>query len=181
MYVKTLSVASCSSLRKSYICTLSEVKSFSHMLAFQKVSLAVYSHPCVRVNTSGRETITLQSFFMGDLIHFWMMRDLPPICKGTQGVKKVSLTVCHLGKLYLACTSLRVSLTALKKVFDEQDCIQFFCNLNSPKNFTCPAGKLRREFTSPIAQSTSGRLLDTNFIAHWDLKKEIILVTRSDL
>ena len=151
------------------------------MLAFQKVSLAVYSHPCVRVNTSGRETITLQSFFMGDLIHFWMMRDLPPICKGTQGVKKVSLTVCHLGELYLACTSLRVSLTALKKVFDEQDCIQFFCNLNSPKNFTCPAGKLRREFTSPIAQSTSGRLLDTNFIAHWDLKKEIILVTRSDL
>ena len=120
-------------------------------------------------------------FFMGDLIHFWMMRDFPPICKGTQGVKNVSLTVCHLGKLYLACTSLRVSLTALKKVFDEQDCIQFFCNLNSPKNFTCPAGKLRREFTSPIAQSTSGRLLDTNFIAHWDLKKEIILVTRSDL
>ena len=151
------------------------------MLAFQKVSLAVYSHPCVKVNTSGWETIILQSFFMGDLIHFWMMRDLPPICKGTQGVKKVSLTVCHLGKLYLACTSLRVSLTALKKVFDEQDCIQFFCNLNSPKNFTCPAGKLRREFTSPIAQSTSGRLLDTNFIAHWDLKKEIILVTRSDL
>ena len=181
MYVKTLSVASCSSLRKSYICTLSEVKSFSHMLAFQKVSLAVYSHPCVRVNTSGRETITLQSFFMGDLIHFWMMRDLPPICKGTQGVKKVSFTACHLGKLYLARTSLRVSLTALKKIFDEQDCIQFFCNLNSPKNFTCPAGKLRREFTSPIAQSTSGRLLDTNFIAHWDLKKEIILVTRSDL
>ena len=120
-------------------------------------------------------------FFMGDLIHFWMMRDFPPICKGTQGVKKVILTVCHLGKLYLACTSLRVSLTALKKVFDEQDCIQFFCNLNSPKNFTCPAGKLRREFTSLIAQSTSGRLLDTNFIAHWDLKKEIILVTRSDL
>ena len=151
------------------------------MLAFQKVSLAVYSHLCIKFNTRGCETITLQSFFMGDLIHFWMMRDLPPICKGTQGVKKVSFTACHLGKLYLARTSLRVSLTALKKIFDEQDCIQFFCNLNSPKNFTCPAGKLRREFTSPIAQSTSGRLLDTNFIAHWDLKKEIILVTRSDL
>ena len=101
--------------------------------------------------------------------------------KGTQGVKKVSFTACHLGKLYLACISLRVSLTALKKVFDEQDCIQFFCNLNSPKNFTCPAGQLRTVFTSPIAQSTSRRLLDTNFFAHWDLKYVIILVTRSDL
>jgi len=94
------------------------------MLAFQKVSLAVYSHPCIKFNTIGWETITLQSFFfMEDLIHFRIMRDLPPICKGPQGVKKVSLTVCHLGKLYLACTSLRVYLTSLKKIFDEQDCI----------------------------------------------------------
>ena len=93
------------------------------MLAFQKVSFAVYGHPCINFDTRGWETITLQSFFTGDLIYFWMLRDLPPICKGTQGVKKVSLTVCHLGKLYLACTSLRVSLTALKKIFDEQDCI----------------------------------------------------------
>ena len=127
MYVKTLSVVhvSCGSLRKSYIVYMYVVISqvFSHMLAFQKVSLAVYSHLCIKFNTRGCETITLQSFFMGDLIHFWMMRDFPPICKGTQGVKKVSLTVCHLGKLYLACTSLRVSLTALKKIFDEQDCI----------------------------------------------------------
>ena len=31
------------------------------------------------------------------------------------GAKKVSLTACHLGKLYLACTSLKVVLASLKK------------------------------------------------------------------
>lgn len=87
------------------------------MLAFQKVSLAVYGHPCINFNTRGWETITLQSFFMGDLIYFWMLRDLPPICKGTQGVKKVSLTVCHLGKLYLACTSRGVIYLAHNSFF----------------------------------------------------------------
>ena len=32
---------------------------------------------------------------------------------------------------------------------------QFFCKFNSSKYFTCPSGKLRTEFTSPIAKSTS--------------------------
>ena len=32
---------------------------------------------------------------------------------------------------------------------------QLFCILDSPKNFTCPLGKSRTEFTSPIAKSTS--------------------------
>ena len=73
MYVKTLHVTSCSSLRKSYIC----------MLAFQKVSVTVYSYPCINLNTRGWEIINLRSFFIVDLIHFWMMRDLPPICKET--------------------------------------------------------------------------------------------------
>ena len=61
-------------------------------------------------------------------------------------------------------------LNCPEKIFVEQDCIQFFCNLNSPKNFTFPAGKLRTEFTSPVTQSTSRRLSDMNFFAHWDLK-----------
>ena len=43
---------------------------------------------------------------------------------------------------------------------------QFFCNMNSSKNFTCPSGKLRTEFTSPTAKSTSPRLSDTTFFAH---------------
>ena len=32
---------------------------------------------------------------------------------------------------------------------------QFFCYSNSSKNITCPSGKLKTEFTSPIAKSTS--------------------------
>ena len=32
-----------------------------------------------------------------------------------QGAKKVSFTACHSGKLYLACTSLKVFPTSLKK------------------------------------------------------------------
>ena len=43
---------------------------------------------------------------------------------------------------------------------------QFFCKLNSSKYFTCPSGKLRTEFTSPIAKSTSCELSDTTFFAH---------------
>ena len=42
---------------------------------------------------------------------------------------------------------------------------QFFCNLNSSKNFICPTGKLITEFTSPIAKSTSPGLSDTAFFA----------------
>ena len=50
-------------------------------------------------------------------------------------------------------------------MFGEQHWLQFFCNLNFPNNFTCPSGKLRTEFTSPIATSTSPGLLDTTFFA----------------
>ena len=39
----------------------------------------------------------------------------------------------------------------------------FSCYLNSSKKITCPLGKLKTEFTSPIAKSTSPRLLDTTF------------------
>ena len=42
----------------------------------------------------------------------------------------------------------------------------FFCKLNSSKYFTCPLGKLRTEFTSPIAKSTSPGLSDTTFFVH---------------
>ena len=42
---------------------------------------------------------------------------------------------------------------------------QFFCKLNSSKYFTCPSGKLRTEFTSPIAKSTSPGLSDASFFA----------------
>ena len=80
-----------------------------------------------------------------------------------QGSKKVSFTA-H-GKLYLACTSPKVISTSLKKKIDEQDWLQFFCNLNSPQKITCWSGRLRTEFTSQIAKSISPRLLDTTFFA----------------
>ena len=42
---------------------------------------------------------------------------------------------------------------------------QFFCSSNSSKNITCPSGKLKTEFTSLIAKSTSPGLSDTTFFA----------------
>ena len=46
-------------------------------------------------------------------------------------------------------------LSSPQKIFDEQHWLPLFCNLNFPKNFTCPLGKLRTGFTSPIAKSTT--------------------------
>ena len=37
--------------------------------------------------------------------------------------------------------------------------------MNSTKNFTCPSGKLRKEFISPVTKSTSRGLSDTTFFA----------------
>ena len=46
---------------------------------------------------------------------------------------------------------------------------QFLCysHSHSSKNISCPSGKLKTEFTSPIAKSTSHGLSDTTFFAHW--------------
>ena len=60
----------------------------------------------------------------------------------------------------------KVTSTSLKNIFDEH-WLQFFCTLNSPKNFTCPLGKIRTEFTSLIAKSTGTRLTDTTFFPSW--------------
>ena len=46
--------------------------------------------------------------------------------------RKVCFTACFGGKLKLACTSPRV------KIFDEQNWLQFFCNLNSSKKLHLP-------------------------------------------
>ena len=47
--------------------------------------------------------------------------------------------------------------------------------LNSPQKVTCPSGKLRTEFTSSIAKSTSPGLLNTTFFARWFVKSLGIL------
>ena len=46
---------------------------------------------------------------------------------------------------------------------------QFFCNIIwiPQKNYSCPSGKLRTEFTGPIAKSTTPMLSDTTFSACW--------------
>ena len=44
---------------------------------------------------------------------------------------------------------------------------QFFCYSNTSTNISCPSGKLKTEFTYPIAKSTSPELSDTTFFARW--------------
>ena len=85
------------------------------------------------------------------------------VCK--QGAKKVIFTAWHSGKLKLAFTSPNIISTSPKSVLMRRLISQFFCNLNSSKNFTCPSGKSRTAFTSPIAKSTSPGLPDTTFFA----------------
>ena len=63
------------------------------------------------------------------------------------------LCQCISGKIKLVFTSHFNS--SPKNVWRAELISQFFCNLNSSKNFTCPLGTLRTEFTSPIAKSTS--------------------------
>ena len=52
-----------------------------------------------------------------------------------------------------------------EKKNNEQDWLQVVCNLKSPKNFTCPLGKLRTEFTTLIAKFTGHRSSDNTFFA----------------
>ena len=60
----------------------------------------------------------------------------------------------------------QMSLQLAPKAFWRAELLsKFFCYSNSSKNITCPSGKLKTEFTSPIAKSTSPRLSDTTFFA----------------
>ena len=91
---------------------------------------------------------------------------LPRFHVAGQCAKKVIFTVCHSGKLKLTLTCPNIISTSCKNFLMSRLISQFFCNLNSSKNFTCPSGKLITEFTSPIAKSTSPRLMNTTFFAH---------------
>ena len=85
-------------------------------------------------------------------LHGWQMVHQWAISRASnQGAKKVIFTACHSGKLKLTFTSPNVISTSPKNVLISRLISQFFCNLNSSKNFTCLSGKLRTEFTSPIA------------------------------
>ena len=97
--------------------------------------------------------------------------EAPQMCKQLkcynmlQGAKKVIFTACHSGKLKLTFTSPNVISTSPKNVLMSRLISQFFCNLYSSKNFTCPSGKLITEFPSPIAKSSSPGLSDTTLFA----------------
>ena len=104
------------------------------------------------------------------LLHYSQMKPLNRaivkfLTLRNQGAKKVIFTACHSGKLKLTFTSPNIISTSPKNVLMSRLISQFFCNLNSSKQFTCPSGKLRTEFSSPIAKSTSPGLLNTTFFA----------------
>ena len=83
-----------------------------------------------------------------------------------QGAKKVGFMAYHSGKLLLVCTSQKSLLSSPKNLWWEAlITVIFFCNLNFPKNFTCPLGKLRTGFTGSIAKFTSPGLSDTTLFA----------------
>ena len=86
-----------------------------------------------------------------------------------QGAKKIILIACHSGKLklHVAFTSPEVISTSPKSFLTSPAELisEFFCYSNSSKNITCPLGKLKTEFTSLIAKSTSHGLSDTTFFA----------------
>ena len=69
-----------------------------------------------------------------------------------QGAKKIIFTACHLGKLKLTFTSPDVIQLAPKTFWLAELISQFFCYSNSSKNITCTLGKLKTEFTCPIAR-----------------------------
>ena len=88
-----------------------------------------------------------------------------PSSIATQGAKKVIFTACRSGNLKLTFTSANIISASPKNVLMSRWISQFFCNLNSSKNFTCPSGSLITEFTSSIAKSTSPGLWDITFFA----------------
>ena len=81
-----------------------------------------------------------------------------------QGAKKIIFTACHLGIYY----SPNIISTSPQKVFDKQNWFHSSSVIWIPqKNFTCPLGKLKPEFTSPIGKSISPGLLDATFFVSW--------------
>ena len=84
---------------------------------------------------------------------------------GDAGCKENHFKTCHLDKLNLAFTSPDVISTSPKSFLISRI---NFCYSNSSKKITCPSGKLKTEFTCPIAESTSPGLSDTTFFACWD-------------
>ena len=79
----------------------------------------------------------------------------------TQGAKKIIFTACHSGKPKLAFTSPDIISTSPKSFLTSRIDFTVLLLFEFLKKHHLPAGKLKTEFTSPIAKSTSPGLSDT--------------------
>jgi len=109
----------------------------------QAPEISFYSKECHKTKVTLFISLTLKTLVM--IILFWVQR-------------KSSLQLAR---------SPDVISTSPKSFWWAELISQFFCYSNSSKNITCPSGKLKTEFTSPIAESTSPGLSDTTFFARW--------------
>ena len=82
------------------------------------------------------------------------------------GCQESHVYFLQLGQAEANITSPNIISASPKNVFMFRLISQFFCNLNSSKNFTCLSDKLITEFTGPIAKSVSPRLSDTSFVVN---------------
>ena len=80
---------------------------------------------------------------------------------------KQSFTRMRKQKPHSKIVQIKAATFGLEKLCDNSFNFWSCCNLNFPKNFTCPSGKLRTGFTIPIAKSTNPGLSDTTFFARW--------------
>ena len=85
----------------------------------------------------------------------------------SQVAKKIIFTACHSGKLELALTSPDVISTSPKNFLTSRIDFTVLLLLKFLEKHHLPSGKLKTEFTSPIAKSTSPGLSDTTFFACW--------------
>ena len=76
-----------------------------------------------------------------------------------QGAKKIIFTACHSGRRKLAFTSPDVNSTSPNNVLTSRIDFTVLLLFKFFKKHNLPVGKLKNEFTSPIAKSTSLGLL----------------------
>ena len=94
-------------------------------------------------------------------------RPIRPELNYLQGAKKVSFTTCYSGKLQLSCTSPKVISASPQKVFEQQDLLQFFCNLNFPKIFTSNFHLASSKQNSQARYIADFTRSDTSFFARY--------------
>lgn len=86
-------------------------------------------------------------------------------CNSSCRLIRCSLSGCKFGQVPASIISPTIISTKPKKIFEQQDWLQFSCNLNSPKaSLSCRTNN--EQFTSLIAKATNPGLLNTTFFSH---------------